>query len=76
MDRVAFTRNTLRDFVSHLALRVCHDNIVRCGKEHIGNFTFCTERLTAARCAEDQAVRVFSCFRSAIIMLLDTAFRP
>ena len=24
-----------------LALRVCHDNIVRCGKEHVGNFTLC-----------------------------------
>ena len=45
-----------------LALRVCHDNIVRCGKEHVGNFTFCTERLTAAGCAEDQAVRVFELF--------------
>ena len=34
-----------------LAFRVCNDNIVRCGKEHVGNFTFCTERLTAAGCA-------------------------
>ena len=24
-----------------LALRVCHDNIVRCGKEHVCNFTLC-----------------------------------
>jgi len=45
-----------------LAFRVCNDNIVRCGKEHVGNFTFCTERLTAAGCAEDQAVRVFELF--------------
>ena len=42
-----------------LALRVCHDNIVRCGKEHVGDLTLCTERLTAAGCAEDQTVRVF-----------------
>ena len=26
-----------------LSLRVCNDNIVRCGKEHIGDFTFCAE---------------------------------
>ena len=45
-----------------LALRVCHDNIVRCGKEHIGDLTLCTERLTASRCAENQAVRVFELF--------------
>ena len=42
-----------------LAFRVCNDNIVRCGEEHIGDLTLCTERLTASRCAEDQAVRVF-----------------
>ena len=42
-----------------LAFRVCNDNIVRCGEEHIGDFTLCTERLTASRCAEDQTVRVF-----------------
>ena len=45
-----------------LAFRVCHDNIVRCGKEHVGDLTLCTERLTAAGCAEDQAVRVFELF--------------
>ena len=42
-----------------LAFRVCHDNIVRCGEEHIRDFTLCTERLTAAGCTEDQAIRVF-----------------
>ena len=36
-----------------LALRVCHDNIVRCGKEHVGDLTLCTERLTAARCTQN-----------------------
>ena len=45
-----------------LAFRVCHDNIVRCGEKHVCNFTLCTERLTASRCAEDQAVRVFELF--------------
>ena len=42
-----------------LSLRVCDDNIVRCGKEHVGDLTLCTERLTASRCAEDQAIWVF-----------------
>ena len=42
-----------------LAFRVCNDNIVRCGKEYVRDFTLCTERLTASRCAEDQTVRVF-----------------
>ena len=26
-----------------LTLRVCHDNIVRCGEEHVRDFTLCTE---------------------------------
>ena len=26
-----------------LALRVCHDNIVRCGEKHVRDFTLCTE---------------------------------
>lgn len=42
-----------------LAFRVCNDNIVRCGKEYVRDFTLCTERLTASRCAEDQTVGVF-----------------
>ena len=42
-----------------LSFGVCDDNIVRCGKEHVGDLTLCTKRLTASRCAEDQAVRVF-----------------
>ena len=42
-----------------LSFGVCHDNIVRCGKEHVGDLTLCTERLTATGCTEDQAVRVF-----------------
>ena len=42
-----------------LSFGVCDDNIVRCGKEHVGDLTLCTERLTTSRCAEDQTVRVF-----------------
>ena len=42
-----------------LSLRVCHNNIVRCGEEHIGDLTLCRETFTTARCAEDQTIRVF-----------------
>ena len=42
-----------------LALRVCNDNIVRCGEEHVCDLTLCTKRLTAARCTEDQTIRIF-----------------
>ena len=45
-----------------LSFRICDDNIVRCGKEYVRDLTLCTERLTAAGCAEDQAVRVFELF--------------
>ena len=62
MDRVAFTRNTLRDFVSHLAFRVCDDNIVRCREEHVCHFTLCAERFTRTRRTQNQTVRVFELF--------------
>ena len=42
-----------------LSFGVCDDNIVRCGKEYVRDLTLCTERLTASRCAEDQAIWVF-----------------
>ena len=62
MDRVAFTRNTLRDFVSHLRFRVANDNIV-CGNEKsVGDLALCRKTLAAARCAEDKAVGVFQPF--------------
>ena len=59
MDRVAFTRNTLRDFVSHLCLRVADDDIVLRHQEHIEDFSFCGETFAAARRAKDQTVRCF-----------------
>lgn len=58
MDRVAFTRNTLRDFVSHLTFRVADDNIIVCHEECIANFTLCAEGLAGAGGAEDQTVWV------------------
>ena len=62
MDRVAFTRNTLRDFVSHFRFGVADDNIVIRNQERIGDFTLCTEGLAGAGSAEDQAVGVFQLF--------------
>ena len=41
MDRVAFTRNTLRDFVSHFAFGIVHNNIIVRHQKRIGNFTLC-----------------------------------
>ena len=59
MDRAAFTRNTLRDFVSHFCLGITDDDIVVCGKEGIGNFPLGCERFPASGGAQNQAVGVF-----------------
>ena len=58
MDRVAFTRNTLRDFVSHLSLRIVHNNIIVRHQKRIGNFTLCAERLAGAGSTQNQAIGV------------------
>ena len=62
MDRVAFTRNTLRDFVSHLTFWVADDNIIVCHKECIADFTLCAEGLAGTGSAEDQTVGVLQFF--------------
>ena len=62
MDRVAFTRNTLRDFVSHFAFGVVDDNIIVRHQKCVGNLTLCTEGLARAGSAEDQTIRVFQLF--------------
>lgn len=60
MDRVAFTRNTLRDFVSHFTLRVADDDVVfGANQERIGDLALCGETFTAAGGAEYQPVGVF-----------------
>ena len=59
MDRVAFTRNTLRDFVSHFGFGVANDNVVGRDKKSVCDFAFCRKTFAAARCAEYQAVGVF-----------------
>lgn len=56
MDRVAFTRNTLRDFVSHFILQVTDDDIILCGQHDIGDLPFAAHGLAAARRAEHKTV--------------------
>ena len=58
MDRVAFTRNTLRDFVSHLTFRVADDNIIVCHEECVADLTLCAERLARTGGAQNQAVGI------------------
>jgi len=41
MDRAVFIHNTLRDFVSHLSLRIIDNNIIVRHQKRIGNFTLC-----------------------------------
>ena len=62
MDRVAFTRNTLRDFVSHFCFRVADDNIIVRHQKSVGDFTLCTEGLAGTGSAENQTVRIFQLF--------------
>ena len=62
MDRVAFTRNTLRDFVSHFAFGIIDNNIIVRHQKGVGNFTLCRETFAASRSAENQAIRVFQLF--------------
>ena len=59
MDRAAFTRNTLRDFVSHLAFRIANDDIIICDQEGVGNLTLGAEGFAGTGRAQNQAVRVF-----------------
>ena len=58
MDRVAFTRNTLRDFVSHFAFGVVDDNIIVRHQKRIGNFTLCRETFAGAGSTQNQAIGV------------------
>ena len=59
MDRVAFTRNTLRDFVSHLCFRVADDNIIVRHQKCVGDLTLCRETFARTGSAQNQAVGVF-----------------
>ena len=58
MDRVAFTRNTLRDFVSHFAFGVVDDNIIVCHQKSVCDLTLCRETFAGTGRAQNQAVGV------------------
>ena len=58
MDRAVFIHNTLRDFVSHLSLRIVHNNIIVRHQKRIGDFTLCRETFARTGSAEDQAVGI------------------
>lgn len=62
MDRVAFTRNTLRDFVSHLTFWVTDDNIIVRHEERIADLTLCAEGFTGTGSAQNQTVGVLQLF--------------
>ena len=77
MDRVAFTRNTLRDFVSHFAFGIVDDNIIVRHQKGVCNFTLCAEKLLPEPgVPKIRPLGFFSFFRSTMIRLLDRAFRP
>lgn len=59
MDRAVFIHNTLRDFVSHLRLRVTDDDIIIGKQKAVGNLTLGAERLTGTRCTQNQTIWVF-----------------
>ena len=59
MDRVAFTRNTLRDFVSHFAFGVVDDNIIVRHQKGVCDFPLCRETFARTGSAEDKPIRVF-----------------
>ena len=59
MDRAAFTRNTLRDFVSHLVLGITDDDVVVRGEKCVGDLPLGCEGFSASGRAQNQAVRVF-----------------
>ncbi len=58
MDRVAFTRNTLRDFVSHFAFGVVDDNIIVRHQKSVGDLTLCRETFAGAGSTQNQAIGV------------------
>ena len=41
MDRAVFIHNTLRDFVSHFAFGIVHNNIIIRHQKGVCNFTLC-----------------------------------
>ena len=58
MARVAFTRNTLRDFVSHFAFGVVDDNIIIRHQKGVGDLTLCRETFAGTGSTQNQAIGV------------------
>ncbi len=58
MDRAVFIHNTLRDFVSHFAFGVIHDNIIVRHQKGVCDFTLCRETFAGAGSTENQAIGV------------------
>ena len=58
MDRAAFTRNTLRDFVSHLGLGIADDDVIIRNQEGVGNLTLGAEGFAGTGGSQNQAVGV------------------
>ena len=62
MDRAACSAIQLRDFVSHLVLRVTDQHVVLRDEKHVGDLPLGAERLAGAGGAENEAVGVFEQF--------------
>ena len=58
MDRAVFIHNTLRDFVSHFAFGIVHNNIIVRHQKSVCDFTLCRETFAASRSAENQTIGV------------------
>ena len=58
MDRAVFIHNTLRDFVSHFAFGIVHNNIIVRHQKGVCYFPLCRETFAASRSAQNQAIRV------------------
>ena len=58
MDRAVFIHDTLRDFVSHFAFGIVHNNIIVRHQKSVCDFTLCRETFAASRSAEDQTIGV------------------
>ena len=58
MDRAVSIHNTLRDFVSHFAFGIVHNNIIVRHQKSVCDFTLCRETFAASRSTQNQAIGV------------------
>ena len=76
MDRVAFTRNTLRDFVSHLGFRVADNDVVVGNEESVCHFPLCRKGFSASRRSQDKPVGVFKLLAVAEYHVVGKGVQP